>query len=63
MAKYKVGDICKVTKNLLSPKCIGHLVEIVDIASESEGHILYSIKEKESSLYGYASENCLELAE
>lgn len=29
MGKFKAGDRCKVVKNAISPKSIGHIVEIV----------------------------------
>lgn len=61
MAKFKKGDVCKVVKNLLAPKCVGHLVEVLGIASEKEGRVLYKIKIKDSTnLEGYASEGCLQ---
>ena len=63
MSKFRVGDTCKVVKNLFAPKCIGHFVEILNVVSKKDGRILYSVKENEYGMQGYASETCLELME
>ena len=59
MGKFKAGDRCKVIKNVLSPKSIGHVVEIIGAVGKNG----YMTKETYNGriMYGYASENCLEL--
>ncbi len=63
MAKFKVGDRCKVIKNALAPKCIGEIIEITGIQSEKGGKVLYKVTMdvEDSIIDGYASEGCLEL--
>lgn len=52
--KYNIGDKCKVIKNLLSPKSIGHTVIIDGVAVEKEGRIIYN-----AHIEGYEQINCL----
>lgn len=56
--KYKVGDRCKVIKNLLAPNCIGEIVTVTELLSP-ESKILRCITEDGISCI--VSENCLEL--
>ena len=56
--KYKIGDKCKIIKNLLSPSNIGDMVTIIDICRTTKP--FYTIQFNDS-LKGYASENCLKL--
>ena len=67
MKKFNPGDKCRVVKNLLSPYCIGNIVEIIGVIRESEGgKTLYKIRESDDDGYyldGFAIENCLELIE
>ena len=58
MAKFKLGDKCKVVKNALAPKCVGDTVEIIGTI----GNMGYKVRH-EDGMVGYASENCLELIE
>lgn len=60
MAKFKVGDKCIVTKNLLSPSCVGDKVEIISIETTYDGRNFYHIL-LEGGIKGIASEKCLEL--
>lgn len=64
MAKFKIGDQCRVVKNALAPKCIGQKVSIERIAVDHGGsNVLYVYQEKIGDNYyrGYAKEGCLEL--
>lgn len=66
MAKFKIGDQCRVVKNALAPKCIGQKVSIERIAVDHGGsNVLYICQEKIGDNYFrvYAHEKCLELAE
>ena len=56
MGKFKVGDRCRVVRNALAPKCIGHMVEITGII----GNMGYRVR-FDNGMQGIASENCLEL--
>ncbi len=63
MAKFKVGDRCKVIKNALAPECIGEIIEITGIQSKKGEKVLYKAAvEVEGKVFDcYASEVCLEL--
>lgn len=66
MAKYNKGDRCKVTKNLLAPKCVGHAVVIDSIANEKDGRILYNAHIEDPNFSHFnclCAETCLELIE
>lgn len=67
MAKFKVGDKCRVVKNALAQQNVGQIVEIVAVIGnhfyetredyrDANGNLWYRMK-------GYASEECLELVE
>lgn len=58
--KYKVGDRCKTTKNLLAPHCIGDIVTIKSCHTAKNGKSFYIIA-LEDGIIGYAMESCLEL--
>lgn len=53
MNKFKKGDRCVVVKNALSPRSVGHVVEIVDVIGK------YGYKIRCEGLTGYAAESCL----
>ena len=57
MSKFHVGQKCRVVKNALAPRCIGHEVTVLGVAAEKDGRVLYEIDD--GGLRGYASENCL----
>ena len=58
MGKFKAGDRCKVVKNAISPKSIGHIVKIVGTI----GNMGYRVR-FDNGMVGMASENCLGLAD
>ena len=57
-AKFKVGDRCRVVKNLLAPKCIGNVVEITKVLM-CNGKYYYETLE--DGMKGVAAENCLSI--
>jgi hypothetical protein len=57
-AKFKVGDKCKVVKNLLAPECTGNIVEITKVLMHN-GKYYYATLE--DGLKGLAAENCLSI--
>lgn len=68
MGKYKPGDICKVIQNLLSPRCVGHNVRILEPLKVPQvpgrERMYYRIailpeSEEEVELEGIAAETCL----
>jgi hypothetical protein len=61
MAKFKPGDKCRITNNLLAPNCAGDVVTIDSIAIENSTAVLYRIIEED--IMGYAMERCLERIE
>ncbi len=56
--KYKVGDKCKIIKNLFAPNCTGEIVTVTKLLSP-KSKMLWCITEDGISCI--ASENCLEL--
>ena len=58
-AKFKVGDKCKVIKNLLANECVGDIVTITKV-SKLYGRYYYKIQHKDK-IEGIASEGCLDL--
>lgn len=66
--KYKPGDICEVIQNLLSPRCVGHTVRIVEplevpqVPGRERTYYKVAIlptSEEEVELEGIAAETCL----
>ena len=55
---FRKCDKCKVVKNALSPKCVGHTVEIIGTIV----NMCYKVRH-EDGMVGYASEDCLGLIE
>ena len=64
MARFKVGDRCRVVRNTLAQKRVGEIVEIAAVIldyfyetreeiKDADGNVLYCLQ-------GYASEKCLE---
>lgn len=60
--KFKVGDRCRVIKNLFAPDCVGFEVSITDISVSRNGKYFYTTL-FEKGIKGICSENCLELIE
>lgn len=59
MSKFKIGDKCRVVKNLLAPSCVGCIVHITDCISIN-GKLYYKVSHM-GNTKGFASEKCLEL--
>ena len=57
-AKFKVGDKCKVVKNLLAPRCIGNVVEITKVLAHNGKYYYETL---EGRMRGIAAENCLSI--
>lgn len=58
--KFHIGDICVVTKNLLSPQCVGFKASICNVKVSESGKYFYEIS-LDDGLKGIASEDCLSL--